>query len=176
MNKITLLAWLILLPLSASLNGQTIFAYIDNDWPDSRYIVHGDGTVTDTATSLMWRQCAGDGVYDAAIKTCSGGLSSVRWHGAIDITNSYSDGTYSDWRLPNIKELESIIAYNRSAPTVNTNIFINIDDSTSYWSSTPRSSNSTDIYSMIADFNTGKVTRTLRDSGTLSYIMVRDAQ
>ena len=183
MNKLNLLAWFILLPLSTSLSGQTIYDHVDNDWPNSRYIVHGDGTLTDTGTSLMWRQCVGDGVYDAAIKTCSGGLSSVSWHGAIDITNSYSDGTYSDWRLPNIKELESIMAYNRSAPTVNSDIFIDIDSFynisgiSKYWSSTPRSHTSSgDFYSLVAQFSDGTIGLAIRDNADISYIMVRDAE
>ena len=166
------------LALSTSLNGQTTFAYIDDDWPNSRYIVHGDGTVTDTATSLMWRQCNSDRGYNAASNTCSSGSVYNRWHGAIETATSYSDGTYSDWRLPNIKELESIITYNRGDPTVNTDIFIDFIGigTYRYWSSTPRSSTSTDAYSMIVDFDTGKVGSGLRESGTLTYIMVRDAQ
>ena len=183
MNKLTLLAWLILLPLIPSLSSQTIYDHVDNDWPNSRYIVHGDGTVTDTATSLMWRQCIVDKDYDANTNSCSGGSGTkIKWHVAIETTNSYSDGTYSDWRLPNIKELESIIAYDRSAPTINADIFIGIASAYNgagdyaYWSSTPRASTSTDVYAMWARFDTGKISTSIRDSGIVSYIMVRDAQ
>ena len=183
MNKLTLMAWLTLLPLSPSLSGQTIYDYAGNDWLNSRYIVHGDGTVTDTATSLMWRQCITDKDYDANTNSCSGSTTTkVRWHSAIENTNNYSDGTYSDWRLPNIKELQSIVAYDRTDPTVNADIFIDIShmytssEIKRYWSSTPRPSSSGDYYSMVVDFSSTTVTNEIRDNSSASYIMVRDAE
>ena len=184
MNKLTLLTWLILLPLSPSLSGQEFLDHIDNDWPNSRYIVHGDGTVTDTATSLMWRQCAGNHDYNANTNACSGGSSNnVMWHNALLNASNYDDGTYSDWRLPNIKELESILAYDRTAPTVNIDIFPHIDNIYSggsgtytYWSSTPKSASSSDDYSMSVRFDLGTVGYNIRDKTSVTYIMVRDAE
>ncbi|CAB5498714.1 hypothetical protein THERMOT_912, partial [Bathymodiolus thermophilus thioautotrophic gill symbiont] len=36
---------------------QTCKNYIRNEWLDSRYTDHGNGTVTDNQTDLMWKKC-----------------------------------------------------------------------------------------------------------------------
>jgi hypothetical protein len=36
---------------------QTCQAYIPNEWEDNRYTNHGNGTVTDNQTNLMWKKC-----------------------------------------------------------------------------------------------------------------------
>lgn len=77
------------------------------EWPSPRFKDNGDGTLTDKMTGLMWLQdanCFG-------IKT---------WEGALDVVadfnanaGSYSctyyTATYTDWVLPNIVELESLV-------------------------------------------------------------------
>ena len=147
MNKLLLLSWLTLLPLSLS-GGQIIFDYIDNEWPDDRYIVHGDGTVTDTATSLMWLQCLPNQTYtaDSSYGTCSNNImAGVYWEDALEEASNYVYATYSDWRIPNIKEFASIIAYDRMDPPLNSNIFIGLAEHVAssknneeeyYWSTT----------------------------------------
>lgn len=70
---------------------------------------NGDGTISDEATGLMWEQ-ADSGV----------GLT---WEQAFDWVqqqNAVNHLGYSDWRLPNIKELHSILDYSRSPDTTNT--------------------------------------------------------
>ena len=129
MNKL-LLSWLTLLPLSLS-GDQILFDYIDNNWPDSRYIVHGDGTVTDTDTSLMWLQCLPNQTYtaDSSYGTCSNDIMEpVYWEDALEEASNYVYATYSDWRIPNIKEFTSIIAYDRIDPPLNSYIFIGLAD------------------------------------------------
>jgi hypothetical protein len=64
---------------------------------------HGDGTVTDLATGLMWSQ------DDSA--------SGMDWEHALAFAHSQSDANYlghADWRLPNAKELQSLVDYTRS--------------------------------------------------------------
>ena len=60
------------------------------------YINHGDGTVTDTDTGLMWTQVPG---------------SARTWDAALSYAETLSKSGYSDWRLPNIKELQSLTDY-----------------------------------------------------------------
>ncbi len=81
-----------------------------------RYADNGDGTVTDEVTGLMWQQTPVYGIsYDAAVA----GASSVR------------TGGYTDWRLPSIKELYSLIDFRgttgrsaaESAPYLDTGVF-----------------------------------------------------
>jgi len=56
----------------------------------------------------------------------------------INDLNSSKFGGYSDWRLPTLKELSSIVNYNISSPgpTINTTYFPNTQSSF-YWTSTP---------------------------------------
>jgi hypothetical protein len=51
--------------------------------------------VTDSKTKLMWQDNA-----DASTVTRN-------WQGAIDYCESLNFGGYNDWRLPNIRELQS---------------------------------------------------------------------
>ena len=111
--------------------------YIANDWSDKRYIVHNDGTVTDTNTSLMWMQCRLGQTY--ANDNCSGSPSIYNWDKALESVNNYTFPTtngYSDWRLPNIRELFSLTALDNS-DEFNSNIFPIISDKHFYWSSSP---------------------------------------
>ena len=80
---------------------------------------NGDGTVTDYNTGLMWQQDeAGSMLWEVAISYCEG----------------LSLAGYTDWRLPNIKELESITDDTLYDPAIDTNFFP--DASAWYWSST----------------------------------------
>lgn len=63
------------------------------------YLDNGDGTVSDLATGLMWQQ-ADDG-------------QSRDWGSALAYAEDLELGGYDDWRLPNAKELQSIVDYSR---------------------------------------------------------------
>jgi hypothetical protein len=69
-----------------------------NDFSDN-----GDGTVTDHATGLMWQQSDDGNRYD--------------WENALDYAEDLSLAGHTDWRLPNAKELHSIVDYTRSPGT-----------------------------------------------------------
>ncbi len=89
-----------------------------------RFKNNGDGTVTDRATNLMW-------VVDPS---AAGRGGTYNWTNAINASENLTYASYSDWRLPNIKELVSIVDYNRTNPAINTVFFT--AQSTFYWSST----------------------------------------
>jgi hypothetical protein len=64
------------------------------------FVDNGDGTVTDDATGLMWQQTdSGDG---------------MQWEDALAYAEGLSLASHDDWRLPNAKELQSIVDYTRS--------------------------------------------------------------
>lgn len=76
-------------------------AYGVNDLKDN-----GDGTITDQATALMWSQAdSGQGLNWS---------EALAWVATINQTG-YAG--YNDWRLPNAKELQSIVDYSRSPDT-----------------------------------------------------------
>ena len=64
---------------------------------------NGDGTITDSATGLMWQQADNGETYD--------------WESGLAYAESLSLGDHSDWRMPNAKELQSIVDYTRSPQT-----------------------------------------------------------
>ena len=132
MNKLiyTLAALATACALSAN---QVINTSIANEWPNERYEVHADGTVTDTATGLMWLQCSlGQDPSD----NCSGSATEYNWQEALEAANSYVLDSYTDWRLPNIKELDSLAALDRYDPAINSTVFPNTPSSY-YWSASP---------------------------------------
>jgi len=75
--------------------------YGQNDFNDN-----GDDTITDRATGLMWS------------KADSG--KGLNWEAALAWVQARNAGNYlghNDWRLPNAKELQSIVDYTRSPDT-----------------------------------------------------------
>lgn len=79
--------------------------YRDND----------DGTISDLVTGLMWQQDPGNKMtFDQAVS------------GAVKCRT----GGYNDWRLPNAKELQSIIDYGRSPDTTDSAAIDPIFDAT----------------------------------------------
>jgi hypothetical protein len=95
-----------------------------------------DGTVTDSKTGLMWQQAY------------SGPMS---WQEAFSYCENLELANFSDWRLPTIKELTSIVTYGRHSPTVYPDYFFGITENTMenglYWSSTSKSSDTAWAYS-----------------------------
>lgn len=101
--------------------------------PDAVYIDHDNGTVTDTRTGLMWKQCA-EGQSGAS---CSiGAALQFSWSGALNHAKSSDFAGYDDWRLPNVKELSSLVEECRWVPAINTNRFPN-SPSWYFWSGSP---------------------------------------
>ena len=84
-------------------------AYGKNDFRDN-----GDGTVTDNATGLMWMKID-SGHLNAGIKK-DGRLN---WGQALEWSEHLEFASYSDWRLPNAKELQSIVDYSRCPDVTN---------------------------------------------------------
>lgn len=80
----------------------------NTQYGQNNFIDNGDGTVTDEATSLMWSQ-----------SDSGGGMT---WEDALVWVQQMNDENYlgySDWRLPNAKELQSLVDYTRSPDTTN---------------------------------------------------------
>jgi len=81
------------------------------DWPAPRFTGNADGTVTDNLTGLVWLEnadCFGDELWAEAL-TDANTLAS----GSCGLTDGSVAG---DWRLPNIKELMSLVDYSQVNP------------------------------------------------------------
>jgi len=82
-------------------------------WPMPRFAGNGDGTVTDTLTGLTWTQNA-NGPGPVA---CGGGQQ-MTWGNALAYTKCLNNNSYlgkSDWRLPNIFELNTLVNSGQSS-------------------------------------------------------------
>ncbi len=75
-------------------------AYGENDFVD-----HGNGSITDNATGLTWTQ------------NDSG--TGMDWETALNYCESLDTAGRRDWRLPNVKELQSLVDYARSPDATN---------------------------------------------------------
>ena len=85
------------------------------------FIIHDDGTVTDTKTGLMWKQ-----QHES---------QQLNWDDAIQHASKSNFAGYNDWRLPTIQELKSLIN-EKYTPTINPTAFPNTPEYL-FWSSPP---------------------------------------
>ena len=88
--------------------------------PDSQLQDNGDGTITDTKTGLIWKQCLeGQSGSDCA----SGSVETFTWQQALQraqtVNSSGGFAGFSDWRLPTIKELISLVEHQCVGPAIN---------------------------------------------------------
>ena len=105
-------------------------------------IIAGDKIVVDRATGLIW---AADGTAEG----CNNGAF-IAWLAALAAANILDFAGFTDWRLPNMKELLSLINYRTSAPCISQGPFSNtvLDH---YWSSTTDVTNTDDA--LCVDFD-----------------------
>lgn len=96
--------------------------YGKNDFEDN-----DDGTITDKATGLMWMK-VDSGKLEAG-KNKDGKMS---WQEALDWAENLQYAGYSDWRLPNVKELQSIVDYTRSPAMTNSAAINPVFEATSF--------------------------------------------
>ncbi|MES0338361.1 MAG: DUF1566 domain-containing protein [Candidatus Magnetobacterium sp. LHC-1] len=115
-------------------------------WPNPRFTDNSiadsnNQTVTDNMTGLIWAKDAGT----PTVGSCTGG--GMTWQAALDYVACLNTATYighSDWRLPNKKEIISLIDRKMYSPSLPSgHQFINVQSLSywSYWSSTTTSSN-----------------------------------
>ena len=102
--------------------------------PTSDFVLHNDGTVTHTPTGLMWMRCSLGQTWDGA--NCTGVVSSYRWADALQAAQNTQFAGYADWRLPNRRELQSIVEQSCWQPSINAAVFPNLPADW-FWSSSP---------------------------------------
>jgi len=74
-----------------------------NAYGENQFVDNSDGTITDAATGLTWMQ------VDSG--------RAMNWQEALAYAENLEYAGYGDWRLPNAKELQSIVDYSRSPDT-----------------------------------------------------------
>jgi hypothetical protein len=151
----------VVIPAPVPLTGQTsVYSTGDDgnlqigvDWPVPRFTDKGDGTVRDNLTGLIWLKnadCFGEQTWADALNACKT-LASP----ACGLTDGSIAG---DWRLPNIKELQSLIDFGSYEPalpnTAGTGKWSEEDPFTGvlsdfYWSSTTYAPVTTSAWRML---------------------------
>ena len=95
---------------------------VPSSTPDSRFTDNNDGTISDKRTGLMWQKCP----LGLSGSDCSTGtFTLLKWRQALDAAQNSTVAGYSDWRLPNHKELWSIVEHRCVEPSINLNYFPN---------------------------------------------------
>ena len=98
----------------------------------------------DTLTGLIWQRCNLGQTWDSSTKACLNFSEPNGWRESLVAIKFYNDdqealGLPFNWRMPNIKELTSIVDLSCANHTLDENIFLNA--ASSYWSSTPNAAN-----------------------------------
>jgi hypothetical protein len=103
--------------------------------PTPRFTDHSTGAVTDHLTGLIWLKNA----------NCFGGET---WANALNAAKTLAAGSYGltdssqagDWRLPNVRELQSLIDFGQFNPALPAGHPFSGVQSTNYWTSTTTAS------------------------------------
>jgi hypothetical protein len=154
----------VVVPADGAVRAGAMLAYVDN----------GDGTITDRNTGLTWEKKSDDrGIHDQdAVYAWSGtGAEDTIWDWLDDL-NAEAFAGHRDWRIPNVKELASLIDYQASSPAVH-RIFDTgcaegctvltcscTPKAANYWTSTSLADGA--IYAWLVDFNGGAVFTIIR--------------
>lgn len=128
--------------------------------PTSRFTDNGNGTVTDKLTKLIWLKNAN-------------AFGTQTWTQALNTANSLAapaagltDGSKAgDWRLPNVKELLSLVDYGRFAPALPAGAPFTGVQVSNYWSSTADAVNAAYVWCVnFSDCGVGNCDKSAYDS------------
>ena len=101
------------------------------DYGENDFVDNGDGTVTDKASGLVWQK-----VDDGKTRD---------WEEALACAENLKLADHEDWRLPNAKELQSIVDYTRApdaakaarrGPAIDAEFFDITEDESYFWTNT----------------------------------------
>lgn len=131
------------------------------------YTIYSNNTVKDNTTGLIWSRCSLSFSGNARTSPeCKGTVSGYGWEEALKACNDLDFAERTDWRLPNIKELQSIVYYHEYfTPSINQRVFPStISDH--YWSSTNHINSDNLVWTI--DFQYGNATYQFREQGGIS--------
>lgn len=142
-----------------------------------QYLDNNDGTITDVVNELMWSRCSlavGQNFMD---NDCTEQTHFASWDEALQAVidfNAANDSAYDNWRLPNIKELGSLVERSCYDPAIDQEYFPSTP-SEPYWSNT---FNTMGVYSdtyikgLLIDFKNGS--GVIDETGNRLIRLVRD--
>ncbi len=119
--------------------------------PTTRFIDNNNGTITDVRTGLMWMRCSLGQTWTGT--ACTGTAAQYAWADALAQAQASVYASHTDWRLPNVKELVSIVERQCAYPSINSEIFP-ATPTWYYWTSSPNVSGS-GTYVQTVEFSQG---------------------
>jgi len=116
-------------------------------WPSPRFTDNANGTVTDNLTALIWLKNA----------NCFGART---WEQALANANALANGqctltdgsTAGQWRLPNVREQQSLIDYGRVNPALPTGHPFSGVQTNNYWSATTYAYNTSNAWIVLLNY------------------------
>lgn len=127
-----------------------------------------------TTSGLEWSRCVVGQTWNSTTKTCDGDGERLTWQAALQLSATYKVGNHTDWRVPNLKELVSLVQRACVEPAIDLTIFP-ATPSDSYWTSTPNTSSDKTQESWSVGFYNGRIES--RDKQQDFYVrMVRYAE
>jgi len=151
-------AWIVGFYNGTATNGNKAGSYVvrcvrgqEKSLPNTSFTRSNVGIVTDSLTKLQWQ--------DDTIGTI------INWTRAISRCEALTLGGFSDWRLPNIKELQSIVDDSKISPSIDSAFVNTVSDS--YWSSTTLSYDSS--FAWYVTFATGNTYNYLKTYPRYGY-------
>jgi hypothetical protein len=142
------------IPIGVKKTGQieVFVAHDDGDYQKGLepYYTRDDATniVTDNSTYLQWED-------DANV---SDRTKLKNFSEATEYCTNLTLGGYTNWRVPNIKELMYIANRGRSNPAIDDSVFtsVGIGSGTFYWSATPEIANTNNMWAVQFSFGDNK--------------------
>lgn len=161
-------------------NGNVGFQGRTSPWPvmlvrggalgsGKRYVANG-AEVTDTLTRMVWQRCPLGQSWSGT--ACTGVATWLDWPGAMAAAKAAATGSGLPWRLPNLKELNSLVDRTQFAPSMD-RVAFPWPQSLGLWSSTPASDLAGDVW--VSDSLYGNAYHFDRNYGFNAALLVRPA-
>ena len=136
----------------------------------NRFTDMGDGTIYDGVTGLMWiknMNLVGAPIAPGGVQT------KLNWEDTLDACEALIYAGHSDWRCPNINEIQSLFFINLTGQQIDLDFFNHVY-ADYYWSSTTYEALTTAAW--ITEFIFGKTYAAYKDTSTMYVMAVRGGQ
>lgn len=125
--------------------------------PSDRFAVGTTETyLVDTVSGLEWAKCVVGQSWNVTTQSCEGEPLSLTWQEALQQATTFRLNNHTDWRLPNLKELASIVEHKCVTPAINISMFP-ASPSHSFWTSTPNTASDLTMEAWSIAFDNGRI-------------------
>lgn len=119
------------LMMAGLLAGQTAVAACNSN--DADYVIASEGWVLHESTGLIWQPCLHGMSYENG--NCTGTPTAANWQSALQTAQNNTDFQSSEWRIPNVKELASLLEFSCDT-RINEAAFAGQPTNSTLWSNT----------------------------------------